>query len=261
MTEDSTRDHSGERPRSDAQQTDWVDLDRTQEFRTAPGRAPMLPAPEPTRQAAPDWRTEAHPAYTPNPYAVAAAPGPTPPVRRGGPGWLGVLLIAGLSALLAGVGGGLFGGWLGSTDRFDGLDLRGDSPNAAAPEPGAGATTRPEGTVANIAANATPSVVTIRVEAGSGDGTGSGWVLDDKGHIVTNNHVIAAAANGGEITVVLSNGKQSRRRSSAVTSPTTWPSSRSSARTSRRSRSGTRTPSSSATPSSPWARHWVWSRP
>jgi putative serine protease PepD len=63
--------------------------------------------------------------------------------------------------------------------------------------------------VANIAANATPSVVTIRVEAGSGDGTGSGWVLDGKGHIVTNNHVIAAAATGGEITVVLSNGKQS----------------------------------------------------
>ena len=39
-----------------------------------------------------------------------------------------------------------------------------------------------------------PSVVTIRVEAAGGDGTGSGWVLDDKGHIVTNNHVIAAAA-------------------------------------------------------------------
>ena len=97
----------------------------------------------------------------------------------------------------------------GSTDRFDGLDLRDDSPTGSTPEPGAGATTRPEGTVANIAANATPSVVTIRVEAGSGDGTGSGWVLDDKGHIVTNNHVIAAAAERGEITVVLSNGKQS----------------------------------------------------
>jgi putative serine protease PepD len=208
MTEDSTRDDSGERPRTDAQQTDWLDRYRTQEL-GAPGRAPMLPAPEPARPDPQDWRSGERTAYGHNPYAASAVPGPVAPVRRSGPGWLGVLLIAGLSALLAGVGGGLFGGWLGSTDRFDGLDLRGDSPNASAPEPGAGATTRPEGSVANIAANATPSVVTIRVEAGSGDGTGSGWVLDDKGHIVTNNHVIAAAADGGEITVVLSNGKQS----------------------------------------------------
>ena len=209
MTEDSTRDDSGERLRTDAQHTDELDLFATREIGAAPGRAPMLPTPEPTRHGAPDWRTDEHTAYATNPYAASAAPGATAPARRGGPGWLGVLLIAGLSALLAGVGGGLFGGWLGATDRFDGLDLTGDSSTGATPEPGAGATTRPEGTVANIAANATPSVVTIRVEAGTGDGTGSGWVLDDKGHIVTNNHVIAAAADGGEITVVLSNGKQS----------------------------------------------------
>ena len=54
--------------------------------------------------------------------------------------------------------------------------------------------------------------MTIRVQATGGDGTGSGWVLDDKGHVVTNNHVVSSAANGGEITVVLANGKQSRAK-------------------------------------------------
>jgi putative serine protease PepD len=97
---------------------------------------------------------------------------------------------------------------LGSSDRFDGLDLSSSRSSGSTPEPGAGATTRPEGSVANIAAKAIPSVVTIRVEAAGGDGTGSGWVLDDKGHIVTNNHVVSSAANGGKITVVLTNGKQ-----------------------------------------------------
>ncbi|KGN39427.1 S1C family serine protease [Knoellia subterranea] len=141
-----------------------------------------------------------------NPYALST-PAAAPARERRGPGWLAVFLIAGLTALLAGLGGGLLGGWLGSSDRLDGFD---PVSSGATPEPGPGATTRPDGSVANIAAKAIPSVVTIRVEAADGDGTGSGWVLDDKGHIVTNNHVVSSAANGGEITVVLTNGKQSK---------------------------------------------------
>ena len=64
------------------------------------------------------------------------------------------------------------------------------------------------GSVANIAANALPSVVTIRVEGGSGAGTGSGFVLDRQGHVITNNHVVAAASGGGSIAVQLANGRQ-----------------------------------------------------
>jgi putative serine protease PepD len=74
------------------------------------------------------------------------------------------------------------------------------------PTPGPGATSRPAGTVANIAANVLPSVVTIKVDGGSeGSATGSGFVIDRKGHILTNNHVVEAAPNG-EIEVVLSSG-------------------------------------------------------
>jgi putative serine protease PepD len=74
------------------------------------------------------------------------------------------------------------------------------------PEPGPGATERPAGSVANIAATVLPSVVTIKVRGADDESTGSGFVIDAKGHILTNNHVVGAAAKGGAIQVVLSNG-------------------------------------------------------
>ena len=57
-----------------------------------------------------------------------------------------------------------------------------------------------------VAATALPSTVMIRVGSGRSGGTGSGFVLDTAGHIMTNNHVIAGAADGGRITVVFSDG-------------------------------------------------------
>ncbi|KGN33652.1 serine protease [Knoellia sinensis KCTC 19936] len=228
MTEDSTPRPDAERPPVDPGHTQEVDVEHTRAFGPPPGQAPLLPPQEPVREpvwasgpdytAAPSqamsgpkpWSAGEHPAYANNPYSATATQSVPAKQATKGPSWLAVFLIAGLAALLAGLTGGLFGGWLGATDRFDGLDLRSGQDAGATPQPGAGATTRPGGTVANIAANATPSVVTIQVQAADGDGTGSGWVLDDKGHIVTNNHVVASAASGGEITVVLSNGKESK---------------------------------------------------
>jgi serine protease Do len=50
-----------------------------------------------------------------------------------------------------------------------------------------------------------PSVVHI----GSASGVGSGFIIDEDGHIVTNNHVIAGAAQvGAPIVVTLSDGRQ-----------------------------------------------------
>ena len=40
------------------------------------------------------------------------------------------------------------------------------------------------------------SVVTITVQAGQGGDIGTGVVLDDAGHILTNEHVVSAAAGG-----------------------------------------------------------------
>jgi putative serine protease PepD len=46
------------------------------------------------------------------------------------------------------------------------------------------------GAVAEAAAKASPSVVTVSVASGSAQGTGSGVVLDSAGHILTNTHVV-----------------------------------------------------------------------
>jgi putative serine protease PepD len=68
---------------------------------------------------------------------------------------------------------------------------------------------RASGTVANVAAKALPSTVTIEAESSSGSGgTGTGFVFDTQGHILTNNHVVADAVDGGKLTATFPNGKK-----------------------------------------------------
>lgn len=66
---------------------------------------------------------------------------------------------------------------------------------------------RPAGSVAEIAARVLPSVVSIEARANAGGATGSGFVIDSTGYILTNNHVIAAAvSSGGDINVRFNDG-------------------------------------------------------
>jgi putative serine protease PepD len=51
-----------------------------------------------------------------------------------------------------------------------------------------------------------PSVVTISARGSGGAGTGSGEVIRSNGYILTNNHVISIAANGGSVSVLFSDG-------------------------------------------------------
>lgn len=60
--------------------------------------------------------------------------------------------------------------------------------------------------VAGIAARALPSVVTLHVSGASESGTGTGFVLDGRGHILTNNHVVEPAGADGEISVTFHSG-------------------------------------------------------
>jgi putative serine protease PepD len=62
--------------------------------------------------------------------------------------------------------------------------------------------------ITTIAEQELPSVVTIAVAGEAGSGTGSGEVIDDAGHVLTNNHVIATAASGGHIEVIFSDGSR-----------------------------------------------------
>jgi S1-C subfamily serine protease len=67
--------------------------------------------------------------------------------------------------------------------------------------------TRQEETLEGLYNTANPGVVHIMVDGQAGEGTGSGFLLDEQGHIVTNNHVVAAAQN---VIVVFYDGYQAR---------------------------------------------------
>ena len=66
--------------------------------------------------------------------------------------------------------------------------------------------------IAALAARVIPAVVSIAVKGFSSSGTGSGFFLDSDGYILTNNHVVEAAARSGTITVELSDGKKYRAK-------------------------------------------------
>ncbi len=51
-----------------------------------------------------------------------------------------------------------------------------------------------------------PSVVAIGVASGSKGGEGSGVIIDQQGHVLTNNHVVAGAGDDAKITVTLDDG-------------------------------------------------------
>lgn len=66
---------------------------------------------------------------------------------------------------------------------------------------------RPVGSVAEIAQRVLPSVVSIEAQSSNGGATGSGFVIDSRGYILTNNHVIASSVtSGGDISVRLNDG-------------------------------------------------------
>ncbi|WP_229074358.1 S1C family serine protease [Actinoplanes sp. DH11] len=124
-------------------------------------------------------------------------PAPTPGVRR----WP-LLLAGGLAVVAVSAGTGGAAGYLTGRDDTG----RGDSgtPPYAAPAPA------PAGVPADLvaaAARALPGVVSVQVRTGSGGASGSGFVFDDRGHIVTNAHVVAGG-RGGAVSVVGADGRR-----------------------------------------------------
>ncbi|MEU4986551.1 trypsin-like peptidase domain-containing protein [Streptomyces sp. NPDC021969] len=124
---------------------------------------------------------------------------PAPKPGRGRGGVLAGVLIAAL------VAGGL-GGGLGYTLARNNDDS--GSTTVSASDTG-GSVKRDAGTVAGVAAKALPSTVTIQAEGSNGEGgTGTGFVFDKEGHILTNNHVVAEAVDGGKLSATFPNGKK-----------------------------------------------------
>lgn len=105
------------------------------------------------------------------------------------------------NALLMAAIGGLVGAIFGasSSGSLFGYDIKLTSVNSSIE--------RPPGSVADIAQRVLPSVVSISARSSDGGGTGTGFVIDSNGYLLTNNHVISdAAVDGGEIEVQLNDG-------------------------------------------------------
>lgn len=113
--------------------------------------------------------------------------------RRGG-AFAGVLLLA---LVASGIGGGV-GAYIERNGGLTTVEL---------PQAGRDNGDRAPDSVAGIAASALPSVVTLHVSGTAESGTGTGFVLDGRGHILTNNHVVAPAGSSGDITVTFSTGE------------------------------------------------------
>ena len=66
---------------------------------------------------------------------------------------------------------------------------------------------RAPNSVAGIAQRVLPSVVSISTQTSSGSATGSGFIIESSGYILTNNHVVDGATGGNAISVTLNDGR------------------------------------------------------
>ncbi|MFF8842809.1 S1C family serine protease [Streptomyces sp. NPDC015127] len=114
--------------------------------------------------------------------------------RRRGPLLIGALVIA----LVAGGAGGAIGAYVERNGGITQVEL---------PQADRESRDRAPDSVAGIAASALPSVVTLHVSGAGEQGTGTGFVLDRQGHILTNNHVVDPAGTSGDITITFSGGE------------------------------------------------------
>ena len=57
-----------------------------------------------------------------------------------------------------------------------------------------------------VSSAVSPSVVAIAVKGAEGQGQGSGVVIDDQGHVLTNNHVVSGAGSDAQLQVTLADG-------------------------------------------------------
>ena len=147
--------------------------------------------------AAPQWPTPGADGYLPPPPGVTPTTAPPAP-KSGGVGKF--IAIAALTGLLAGVGGGALGYSLAQDSGTS------SSVTVNAPSNPEGLSPRADGSIATIAEKVLPSVVSLEVSGSGQAGSGSGFVVFQDGYILTNNHVIEAAADNGSIEVVLQDG-------------------------------------------------------
>jgi len=150
--------------------------------------------------AVPTGRTATAPPADPRP-----GPGTPSSPRRSGAARPALRLVLGglLVVLCSGVLGGGIGAAVQGARQGGRITLH--------PVPGA-SDHRGSDSAADVVQAALPGVVYLRVSDGSDNVTGTGIVLDGKGDILTNNHVVAPLGRLGRITVAFSSGQQHTAR-------------------------------------------------
>ncbi|MFR9674328.1 S1C family serine protease [Streptomyces sp. TR06-5] len=162
-----------------------------------PGASLPTPAPLPVLRALPAV-PPAPAAGRYDPWAARPAPAPSgsaAAARRRAAAVAVVLLVA----LVAGFAGGAVGVYAERHGTFSTVTL-------PAPPAGQGGP-RSAGGVAAVARAVLPGVVTLHVSGSGGQSIGTGFVLDERGHILTNQHVIAPAGDAGEVQAVFRGGR------------------------------------------------------
>lgn len=144
----------------------------------------------------------------------AAGPPAAPPLAEGGPVGPpsrpprgGRRALAALAALALVVGGATGGALIALALDDDPAPRVANSLDAAAQDDAdPTADGEPTEPLSQVADAVLPSVVSITIDAQGGEGQGSGVVLSEDGLILTNNHVAAAAGDGGSMQVTFSDG-------------------------------------------------------
>jgi putative serine protease PepD len=184
-------------------------------------QAPQPQAPEPTIE----WYGPAAPAteHT-SPFAAPAQTGPygyqpagappvppatTPSQRSGRPRWVDVTVAAVVAAVVA---AGTTTAVLATDDNGASSSVSSSAGNGSG-NPAAGTGNGPvsqANAVApdwnKVATAVEPSVVAISATTQSGGSQGSGVILDTKGRVLTNNHVVAGVGSDAKLTVTTSGG-------------------------------------------------------
>lgn len=177
------------------------------------------PPPVPSGQPNPGWpdpawgdpHTRTFPAAggpPPPSHPNGAGPGGPAPRARGGAARIVALVAAG--ALLGGTGGILAGSALHISSGGGGTSVTLGGSGGAVTSPSQIAGTGRS--AAAVAAAVLPSVVVLDVSAAGQGDTGSGVVLSAEGYVLTNNHVVAAAAAGGSVRATFNDGTSAAAR-------------------------------------------------
>lgn len=140
-------------------------------------------------------------------YSQSSQAAQPPKPQKGGQKRFGIAMLIACTLIAGLIGGGAAAGVTAAiTAEESGGDVEEQSGSAAG-DAGIDVNREEDATaVTQAAAQASPSVVTLSVTAGQSGGSGSGVILDDEGHILTNTHVVTLGGAVSEPSINVQTG-------------------------------------------------------